>query len=73
MFKVDKFKGKQKHVCFHLSVWKSCQQADSYLADKKKYKLSNPCGCCLGFCGMNHDGHYFFKGSVPGQPEVGVQ
>lgn len=35
MFKADKFKDKQKHVCFYLSVWKSCQRAASYLADKK--------------------------------------
>lgn len=39
----------------------------------KKYELSNPCGCCLGFCGLNHDGQYFFKGPVPGQAEVGMQ
>lgn len=30
-------------------------------------------GLMFRICGMNHDGHYFFKGSVPGQPEVGVQ
>jgi len=38
----------------------------------KKYELSNPSGCCLGFCGLNRDAQYF-KGLLPGQAEDAVR
>lgn len=39
----------------------------------KKYELSNASGCCLGFCGLNRDAQYFFKGPLPGQAEDAVE